>query len=217
MPARASCTSRRAMAPTTMSWASPTASRCLTRWPRTAPYYPHVPLFAGKRVYTPEGKKGDANRTVIAADRRGGQAGLASGRITHSYPHSWRSKAPVIFRNAPQWFIAMDKQIPEIGGTLARKGAGGDRRDALRAARRLQSPALDDRDAARLERLAPARLGRADRGVRRQADRRAVARRRGDGPRRRSLPHRRRRCLVRQPGARALPRQQVQCPATSSR
>jgi isoleucyl-tRNA synthetase len=83
-------------------------------------YYPHVPLFAGKRVYTPEGKKGDANRTVIAALDEAGKL-LASGRVTHSYPHSWRSKAPVIFRNAPQWFIAMDKQIPEIGGTLREK------------------------------------------------------------------------------------------------
>ncbi len=83
-------------------------------------YYPHVPMFAGKRVYTPEGKKGDANRTVIAALDATGKL-LASGRITHSYPHSWRSKAPVIFRNAPQWFIAMDKPIPEIGGTLREK------------------------------------------------------------------------------------------------
>ena len=43
------------------------------------------------------------------------------GRITHTYPHSWRSKAPVIFRNTPQWFIAMDKPIAEIGGTLREK------------------------------------------------------------------------------------------------
>ena len=83
-------------------------------------YYPHVPMFAGKRVYTAEGKKGDANRTVIAALDAAGKL-LASGRITHSYPHSWRSKAPVIFRNAPQWFIAMDKPIAEIGGTLREK------------------------------------------------------------------------------------------------
>jgi isoleucyl-tRNA synthetase len=83
-------------------------------------YYPHVPLFAGKLVYTAQGKKGDANRTVIAALDAAGRL-LASGRITHSYPHSWRSKAPVIFRNAPQWFIAMDKPIPEIGGTLREK------------------------------------------------------------------------------------------------
>jgi isoleucyl-tRNA synthetase len=83
-------------------------------------YYPHVPLFAGRRVYTSEGKKGDANRAVTEAlDKAGGL--LATGRITHSYPHSWRSKAPVIFRNAPQWFIAMDKPIAAIGGTLREK------------------------------------------------------------------------------------------------
>jgi isoleucyl-tRNA synthetase len=83
-------------------------------------YYPHVPLFAGRRVYTPDGIKGDANRTVTAALDAAGKL-LASGRITHSYPHSWRSRAPVIFRNAPQWFISMDKPIAEIGGTLREK------------------------------------------------------------------------------------------------
>ena len=83
-------------------------------------YYPHVPMFAGRIGYTSVGKKGDANRTVIEALDKAGRL-LASGRITHSYPHSWRSKAPVIFRNAPQWFIAMDKPIPEIGGTLREK------------------------------------------------------------------------------------------------
>jgi len=36
---------------------------------------------------------------------------LARGRLKHQYPHSWRSKKPVIFRNTPQWFIAMDKAI----------------------------------------------------------------------------------------------------------
>src|SRR3546814_19123717 len=33
---------------------------------------------------------------------------LAKGKLTHSYPHSWRSKAPLIFRNTAQWFISMD-------------------------------------------------------------------------------------------------------------
>ena len=36
---------------------------------------------------------------------------LARGRLKHQYPHSWRSKKPVIFRNTPQWFIAMDRDI----------------------------------------------------------------------------------------------------------
>jgi isoleucyl-tRNA synthetase len=40
---------------------------------------------------------------------------LARGRLKHQYPHSWRSKKPVIFRNTPQWFIAMDKDIVEEG------------------------------------------------------------------------------------------------------
>jgi len=83
-------------------------------------YYSHVPLFAGLPVYTSVGKKGPANRAVIEALDKADKL-LASGRITHSYPHSWRSKAPVIFRNAPQWFIAMDEPIAEIGGTLREK------------------------------------------------------------------------------------------------
>ena len=40
---------------------------------------------------------------------------LARGRLKHQYPHSWRSKKPVIFRNTPQWFIAMDKDIADDG------------------------------------------------------------------------------------------------------
>ncbi len=70
-------------------------------------YYAEVPLFAGKRVYRPDGKKGDADPAVVAALKEAG-ALLAQGRLTHSYPHSWRSKAPLIFRNTPQWFISME-------------------------------------------------------------------------------------------------------------
>jgi isoleucyl-tRNA synthetase len=71
-------------------------------------YFADVPLFAGLAVYTPEGKKGPANKLVTQAIQEAG--GLAAqGKITHSYPHSWRSKAPVIFRNTPQWFISMEK------------------------------------------------------------------------------------------------------------
>jgi isoleucyl-tRNA synthetase len=43
---------------------------------------------------------------------------IARGRLKHQYPHSWRSKKPVIFRNTPQWFIAMDKGIDKPGDTL---------------------------------------------------------------------------------------------------
>jgi isoleucyl-tRNA synthetase len=76
----------------------------------------HVPIFAGKRILTPEGKDSDANGAVIKALIEAGGL-LAKGTLRHSYPHSWRSRAPVIFRATPQWFAAMDKDIPG-GGTL---------------------------------------------------------------------------------------------------
>jgi isoleucyl-tRNA synthetase len=66
-----------------------------------------VPLFAGKRVFRPNGKDGDANAAVIEALIAAG-ALLGQGKLTHSYPHSWRSKAPLIFRTTPQWFISME-------------------------------------------------------------------------------------------------------------
>ncbi|MDQ7249247.1 isoleucine--tRNA ligase [Dongia sedimenti] len=71
-------------------------------------YFDHVGLFAGKRVLTHYGKKGDANAAVIEKLKEAG-ALVASGTLTHEYPHSWRSKAPLIFRNTPQWFISMEK------------------------------------------------------------------------------------------------------------
>ena len=74
-------------------------------------YYPHVPLFGGLKVLETEGKKagkfGEANGAVMTKLIEAGNL-LARGRVEHSYPHSWRSKAPVIFRNTPQWFIRMD-------------------------------------------------------------------------------------------------------------
>jgi len=69
---------------------------------------PHVPAFAGLTVYTDEGKTGTAEAAILDAMRAAGKL-LASGKITHSYPHSWRSKTPLIFRTTPQWFISMGK------------------------------------------------------------------------------------------------------------
>ncbi len=63
-------------------------------------YYPHVPLFAGKHVFK-------IDPDMIAALKDAGGL-LAHGKLVHSYPHSWRSKAPLIFRNTPQWFISME-------------------------------------------------------------------------------------------------------------
>jgi isoleucyl-tRNA synthetase len=69
-----------------------------------------APGFVGKRVVTDKGEFGDANKAVIEALIAAG-ALVARGKLKHQYPHSWRSKKPVIFRNTPQWFIAMDKPI----------------------------------------------------------------------------------------------------------
>ena len=69
-----------------------------------------APGFEGKRVITDKGEKGDANEAVIKALIAAGNL-VARGKLKHQYPHSWRSKKPVIFRNTPQWFIAMDKPI----------------------------------------------------------------------------------------------------------
>jgi isoleucyl-tRNA synthetase len=73
-------------------------------------YTAEAPGFEGRRVLTDKGEEGDANRAVIDALVAAG-ALIARGKLKHQYPHSWRSKKPVIFRNTPQWFIAMDKPI----------------------------------------------------------------------------------------------------------
>ncbi len=76
-----------------------------------------APGFEGRRVLDDKGNKGDANDAVIKA-LIDANALIARGRLKHQYPHSWRSKKPVIYRNTPQWFIAMDKPIKGLNGTL---------------------------------------------------------------------------------------------------
>jgi isoleucyl-tRNA synthetase len=63
-------------------------------------YNPWVPLFAGIHVFKAAAPVG------AAIEAAGGLIGR--GKLTHSYPHSWRSKAPLIYRATPQWFIRMD-------------------------------------------------------------------------------------------------------------
>ena len=82
-----------------------------------------APGFTGKRVINDKGEKGDANDAVIKALAEAGNI-IARGRLKHQYPHSWRSKKPIIFRNTPQWFIAMDK--PVWAGTASDTGKSGD-------------------------------------------------------------------------------------------
>ena len=91
-------------------------------------YEPDVPLFAGLKVLETEGKKlgkfGPANDAVIKALIEAGNL-LARGRLEHSYPHSWRSKAPVIYRATPQWFVRMDEPLHDDvhGGKTLRETA----------------------------------------------------------------------------------------------
>jgi isoleucyl-tRNA synthetase len=88
-----------------------------------------LPFFGGKRILREKAKKGDwegdANGAVMAKLAEVGGL-LARGKIKHSYPHSWRSKAPIIYRNTPQWFAAVDKAVgdgQDTYGTTIRERA----------------------------------------------------------------------------------------------
>ncbi len=93
-----------------------------------------VPLFAGEHVYK-------AAEPVCAALIAAG-ALVARSKIVHSYPHSWRSRAPLIFRATPQWFIRMDgpehireKALRAIDATQFVPDAGRNRIGSMVAAR----------------------------------------------------------------------------------
>lgn len=79
-------------------------------------YRDDLPLFAGEAILKPNGKPGGANKAVIAKLTEIG-ALLARSRITISDAHSWRSKAPVIRLNRPQWFAAIDKTVGDGNDT----------------------------------------------------------------------------------------------------
>lgn len=64
-------------------------------------YLPDTEIFAGQHVLK-------ANEAVVEVLREHGSL-LNVSKITHSYPHCWRHKTPIIFRATPQWFISMDK------------------------------------------------------------------------------------------------------------
>ncbi|MDB4052551.1 isoleucine--tRNA ligase [Octadecabacter sp.] len=88
-----------------------------------------LPFFGGKRILRATAKKGDwegdANAAVMSKLAEVGGL-LARGKIKHSYPHSWRSKAPIIYRNTPQWFAAVDKAVgdgQDTYGTTIRERA----------------------------------------------------------------------------------------------
>ncbi|SNR55341.1 isoleucine--tRNA ligase [Paracoccus sediminis] len=75
-------------------------------------YRADLPLFGGQAIIDADGKDGQANVSVIKQLAYSG-ALLAKGKVKHSYPHSWRSKAPLIYRNTPQWFAAIDTPLAD--------------------------------------------------------------------------------------------------------
>jgi isoleucyl-tRNA synthetase len=97
-------------------------------------FNPWISLFAGVHVYK-------ASDPVCAA-LANAHALLARSILVHSYPHSWRSKAPLIFRATPQWFIRMDgpeqirtKALAEIDSTYFVPESGRNRIGSMVAAR----------------------------------------------------------------------------------
>jgi isoleucyl-tRNA synthetase len=88
-------------------------------------FRPDLPFFGGTEILDRKGKEGSANKAVI--DKLAEVGGLlARGKIKHSYPHSWRSKAPVIYRNTAQWFAAIDRPVgdgQDTYGTTIRERA----------------------------------------------------------------------------------------------
>jgi isoleucyl-tRNA synthetase len=172
------------------------------------------------------------NKKFVGADgpictdlREVGALLAASDDFKHSYPHSWRSKAKVIFRATPQWFIPMDRSETESPSrlreglgeglsdntALSRKREGGrkwqrrhsprdrarrDRRHHLDPRARGKPDHVDGAGPPRLGHLAPARLGRPDRAVRQPRHRPVPQRPRRQRTHRRSLPPERRGCVV---------------------
>ena len=63
-------------------------------------YTKHVKLFEGQHIFK--------SNPIIIEKLKEQKKLLASGDLVHSYPHSWRSKAPLVHRATPQWFISMD-------------------------------------------------------------------------------------------------------------
>jgi isoleucyl-tRNA synthetase len=64
-------------------------------------FYADTPIVGGLSVW-------DGNKKVLETLSENGHL-LAQARLTHSYPHCWRHKTPIIFRATRQWFIGMDR------------------------------------------------------------------------------------------------------------
>ena len=93
----------------------------------------HLPLFAGMHVLR------DNQKIAEMMAERGGVIGI--GKLSHSYPHSWRSKAPLVYRNTSQWFVSMsshglrDTAVSELEKTAFYPPAGQNRLTSMIAQR----------------------------------------------------------------------------------
>ncbi len=87
--------------------------------------------YAGKYA----GMKTDESNPVILADMKESGMLFASEEITHSYPHCWRCKNPIIFRATPQWFCSVesfkDEAVAAIQNVRWFPGWGGDRMESM--------------------------------------------------------------------------------------
>ncbi len=63
-------------------------------------YTKNVALFEGTHIFK--------SNLIVIEKLKDQKKLLSSGELVHSYPHSWRSKAPLVHRATPQWFISMD-------------------------------------------------------------------------------------------------------------
>jgi isoleucyl-tRNA synthetase len=89
-------------------------------------YAADLPLFGGLKIW-------DANPKIVDRLRESGNL-LHAATLTHSYPHCWRHKTPVIFRAASQWFIRMDGATADTRGVMQTETVGETlRQTALRA------------------------------------------------------------------------------------
>src|SRR3546814_16075956 len=86
---------------------------------RTDTLFPYTTLFRSNKKFV------SADGPICSDLRATGALLAATDDFAHSYPHSWRSKAKVIFRATPQWFIPMDSaRAPAV--TPAKAGVLGD-------------------------------------------------------------------------------------------
>ena len=153
--APAPSTPRRVTASKTSTSARNTACRVLNPVGPNGVYLPDTEIFGNQYIWK-------ANPVIVDLLRDRGVL-LAAEEITHSYPHCWRHRTPVIFRATPQWFISMEEKGLREGALKAIHDdvdwypAWGEERIAEH-----------DRRPSGLVHLAPAHVGRADHVLRPQ-------------------------------------------------